>query len=86
MIIFLLRYFYMMIVATPNKDMNPTISVMVVNITPPARAGSISIFFRIRGRLTPLIAPMIRLIIKAEAITVPKNTIKPQINCNRYNR
>ena len=44
MLIFLLRYFYMMIVATPNKDMNPTISVMVVNITPPARAGSISIF------------------------------------------
>ncbi len=75
MLIFLLRYFYMMIVATPNKDMNPTISVMVVNITPPARAGSISIFFRIRGRLTPLIAPMIRLIIKAEAITVPKKIL-----------
>jgi len=59
-------------VAIPNKDIKPTISVIVVNITPPARAGSIFNLAKIKGRLTPLIAPMIRLINKADAITIPR--------------
>ena len=44
----------------------------------------ISSFSKISGRLTPLIAPMIRLIIIAAAITPPGNTIKPKIDnsCN----
>ena len=66
---------YMIRVATPNKEMKPTMSVIVVRITPPANAGSISIHFNIRRKLTPLIAPIIRLIIKAVAITVPKKTL-----------
>ena len=41
-------------VAIPNKDIKPTISVIVVNITPPARAGSIFNLAKIKGRLTPL--------------------------------
>ena len=67
-----------MSVAMPNKEMNPTISVMVVKITPPANAGSILSLDKISGRLTPLIAPMIKLIIKAEAITKPKKILSNQ--------
>lgn len=63
----------------PNKEMNPTMSVMVVKITPPARAGSILSLDKISGRLTPLIAPMIKLIIRAEAITIPRKTLLNQI-------
>ena len=62
----------------PNKEMNPTMSVIVVKITPPARAGSILSLDKISGRLTPLIAPMIRLIIKAEAITIPRKILLNQ--------
>ena len=52
-----------MIVAIPKRDIKPTISVMVVSITPPAKAGSILNLASTKGRLTPLIAPMIKLII-----------------------
>ena len=65
-------------VAIPNKDIKPTISVIVVNITPPARAGSIFNLAKIKGRLTPLIAPMIRLINKADAITIPRKILSNQ--------
>ena len=49
-------------VAMPSSEMNPTISVIVVKITPPASAGSILNLAKIKGRLTPLIAPIIKLI------------------------
>ena len=62
----------------PSKEMNPTMSVIVVKITPPARAGSILSLDKISGRLTPLIAPMIKLIIKAEAITIPRKILLNQ--------
>ena len=65
-------------VAIPNKEMNPTMSVIVVKITPPARAGSIFNFAKIKGRLTPLIAPIIRLINNAQAITIPKKILLNQ--------
>ena len=51
-------------VAMPSSEMNPTISVIVVKITPPASAGSILNLAKIKGRLTPLIAPIIKLINK----------------------
>ena len=80
MYIRLLKYTnaYIRKVAIPSKDTNPTTSVIVVKITPPARAGSISSFSKISGRLTPLIAPMIRLIIIAAAITPPRKTLSNQ--------
>ena len=62
----------------PNREIKPTISVIVVNITPPASAGSIFNLAKISGRLTPLMAPMIKLINKAAAITVPKKTLSNQ--------
>ena len=62
----------------PSREMKPTMSVMVVKITPPARAGSILSLDKIRGRLTPLIAPIIKLIIKAEAITMPRKILLNQ--------
>lgn len=65
-------------VAMPNKDIKPTISVIVVKITPPAKAGSIFNLAKINGRLTPLIAPIIKLINNAAAITIPKNTLSNQ--------
>ena len=65
-------------VAIPSKDINPTISVIVVKITPPAKAGSILNLAKIRGRLTPLIAPMIKLINKADAITIPRKILSNQ--------
>ena len=36
----------------PNREIKPTISVIVVNITPPASAGSIFNLAKISGRLT----------------------------------
>ena len=66
--------------AIPNKDTNPTTSVIVVNITPPARAGSISSFSKIRGKLTPLTAPIIRLIIIAAAMTPPRKMLSNHRN------
>ena len=67
-----------MSVAMPSSEMNPTISVIVVKITPPASAGSILNFAKIRGKLTPLIAPIIKLINKAAAITIPRNILSNQ--------
>ena len=58
--------------------MNPTISVIVVRMTPPAKAGSILNLVKISGRLTPLMAPIIKLIINADAITIPKNKLSNQ--------
>ena len=55
---------YIISVAIPSKEMNPTMSVMVVKMTPPAKAGSILSLDKISGRLTPLIAPIIKFIIK----------------------
>ena len=62
----------------PSREMKPTMSVMVVKITPPARAWSILSLDKIRGRLTPLIAHIIKLIIKAEAITMPRKILLNQ--------
>ena len=64
-----------MSVAIPKRDIKPTISVIVVKITPPARAGSIFNLDNIKGKLTPLTAPIIKLIINADAITVPKKKL-----------
>ena len=69
---------YIISVAIPSKEMNPTMSVMVVKMTPPAKAGSILSLDKINGRLTPLIAPITKLIIRAEAITMPKKTLLNQ--------
>ena len=69
---------YIISVAMPSKEMNPTMSVMVVKMTPPAKAGSILSLDKIGGRLTPLIAPIIKLIIKAEAITMPRKILLNQ--------
>ena len=66
---------YIRKVAIPKSETKPTTSVIVVKITPPARAGSISSFSKIKGKLTPLIAPTIKLIIKAAAITPPRKTL-----------
>ena len=55
--------------AIPKREIKPTTSVIVVKITPPARAGSMFILAKINGKVTPLMAPMIKLIIKAEAMT-----------------
>ena len=65
-------------VAMPKSEMNPTTSVIVVKITPPANAGSIFNLDKTSGRLTPLIAPIIRLIIKADAITNPRKILSNQ--------
>ena len=65
----------MSIVAIPSKEINPIISVIVVNMTPPAIAGSIFNFLRISGSVTPLIAPIIRLTSKATATTKAKKTL-----------
>ena len=62
----------------PSREMKPTMSVMVVKITPPARAGSILSLDKISGRLTPLIAPIIKFIIRAEAITIPRKILLNQ--------
>lgn len=69
---------YIISVAMPSKEMNPTMSVMVVKMTPPAKAGSILSLDKISGRLTPLIAPIIKFIIRAEAITMPKKILLNQ--------
>ena len=63
----------------PRSDMKPITSVIVVNITPPAKAGSIFNLDKISGRVTPLIAPITRLIIRATAITNPRKIHKEQI-------
>ena len=54
--------------------MKPTISVIVVRTTDPARAGSIPIFFMIMGSSAPAQAAMIRLITMATLITMPMLT------------
>ena len=59
----------------PSRDIKPITSVIVVRITPPASAGSIFNFVKIKGRLTPLIAPIIKLIIKAAAIIKPRSIL-----------
>ena len=41
---------YIISVAMPSKEMNPTMSVMVVKMTPPAKAGSILSLDKISGK------------------------------------
>ena len=44
-----------------------------------AKAGSILNLVKISGRLTPLMAPIIKLIINADAITIPKNKLRQNL-------
>jgi hypothetical protein len=59
-------------VAKLSVRKKPTISVIVVKIGPEARAGSIFIFFRIRGMVPPIDTAISVLIARALPTTRPK--------------
>ena len=55
----------------PRRHKNPTTSVMVVKITPPAKAGSMFIALRMTGKEVPQIAATTKLITIAIAMINP---------------
>ena len=57
--------------ARPKKERNPNTSVIVVSITPEAKAGSIFNLFNDKGIKIPAIPAINKLSIIASAITIP---------------
>ena len=65
------NYYNKRIEAKPKKERNPKTSVIVVKMTPEARAGSTLNLFNVIGINIPAIPAINKFIIIAIAITIP---------------